>query len=575
MNLSRAFKLTELPLPADKAQTPAVPTGDGEAVSADQAQWAARPATRAAPLESPDAVATSFLGFDASLLDEMSQARQDLDELQNARRVEPHHGWFASLVEFFKHPWIAATFAASMLRMVLRRWIRHHPGQIPRLLETLLWPALLVFLCFVSNPDNPYYIDDGFPWPWLGPWLIGLRYGVSYGAVAALGLLGSWALLAYQSDFPRLYFLGGAIATLIAGEFGSYWRSQVLRSKETLHFLNDKVERLTRRLYLVKLSHDELEYEMVDRPGTLRESLIELRVLMDRHTRENPLETTGLPGAQDMLNFVVQHCRIESAAMYSVRMEPTIALTRVAIAGRMPDPANDDPMVVRALEFGYQVHLQDALMNSASNRQLIAATPLISSERQPFGLIAIGSMPFTALTTDNLQTIAVLVESYADYLRLSLNASTIMDQWPEAPRGLSGEFAWLSRLFNEFSLTSRCVVWRVRHSREQEMLDEVQQLHSRGETAWRWPLDRITQLGQPCVIALVPFSNTAGVRIYKQRIFDNMDRSFGDLGPDQLTAFDFAVGRENSFARLRWLVEGDKRDATSGMPPPQKKTAKT
>lgn len=485
-------------------------------------------------------------------------------DAQSVLPGEARNGWLAWWLRFFSRPWVATLFVVGMLRLVLRRWIRHHPGLLSRVLETLLWPVLFVFFCFISNPDNPFYINEGFPWPWLGPWLIGLRYGVGYGAAAALGLLGSWALLASSpsaaAQFPRLYFLGGAIATLIAGEFGSYWRMHVLRLQESLHFLNDKVERLTRRLYLVKLSHDELEYEMVDRPGTLRESLIELRVLMDRHTRENPLEEVGLPGAQFMLDFVVQHCRIESAAMYAVRMEPTIELTRVAVAGRMRDPANDDPMVVRALESGYQVHLQDALMESAPSHQLIAATPLISSERLPFGLVAIGSMPFTALTTDNLQTIAVLVESYADYLRLSLNASDILHQWPDAPRGLAGEFAWLSRLFNEFGLASRCVVWRVRHAREQEMLGEVLQLHSRGETAWRWPLDSKVQSGKPCVIALVPFTDAAGVRIYKQRIFDSMDRSFGDLGVDQLNAFDFALGRENSFARLRWLVEGDKQD---------------
>ena len=477
---------------------------------------------------------------------------------------EVRTGWPAKWARFVKRPWIATLFAVGLLRMVLRRWIRHHPGLLSRTLETALWPALFVFLCVISNPDNPFYINEGFPWPWLGPWLIALRYGVGYGAAAALGLLATWAVLAGSPQFPRLYFLGGAIATLIAGEFGSFWRLQVLRLQESQHFLNDKVERLTRRLYLVKLSHDELEYEMVDRPGTLRESLIELRVLMDRHTRENPLEAIGLTGAQFMLDFLVQHCRIESAAMYSVRMEPTIELTRVAVTGRMRDPANDDPMVVRALESGYQVHLQDALMETAPGNQLIAATPLISSERQPFGLVAIGSMPFTALTTDNLQTIAVLIESYADYLRLSLNASDILSQWPDAPRSLTGEFAWLARLFNEFGLASRCVVWRVQHAREQEMLDEVLQLHSRGETAWRLPVDRKSKNHKPCVIALVPFSDAAGVRIYKQRIFDNMDRSFGDLGADQLKAFDFALGRENSFARLRWLVEGDPKDDLLG-----------
>lgn len=455
-------------------------------------------------------------------------------------------------------PWLLAKRLVVLARFMVQRWIRHHPGLVSRVLETALWPALLVALSWYSHPDNPFYINEGFPWPWLGPWLIGLRYGVSYGAAASVGLLAAWALLAPVGDFPRLYFLGGAIATLVAGEFGSYWRMQMLRLQESLRYLNDKVERLTRRLYLVKLSHDELEYEMVDRPGTLRESLIELRALMDNITQHASASATELPGAQQMLEFVMAQCRIESAAIYTVRMDPVIQLKRVATAGGMLEPSPDDPMIERALESGHQVHLQDALLDVSERKQLIAVTPLMSSAGQPFGLLAIGSMPFTALTTDNLQTIAVLLESYADYLRLSLNASELLPQWPDAPRGLAGEFGWLSRLRQEFGLSSRCVVWRIRHVREHEMLDQLQQLHSRGETAWRWPPNGVVQQrrSQPCVIALVPFTEAAGVHIYKQRIFDSMDREFGDLSAEQLHAFDFSLGRDNGFARLRWLAEG-------------------
>ena len=121
------------------------------------------------------------------------------------------------------------------------------------MLETALWPALFVALAWYSNPGNPFYIDEGFPWPWLGPWLIGLRYGVVYGAAASVGLWASWVVLtqwlgytmdqvvAQPTQFPRLYFLGGAIATVIAGEFGSYWRMQITRLQESKNFLNDKV----------------------------------------------------------------------------------------------------------------------------------------------------------------------------------------------------------------------------------------------------------------------------------------------------------------------------------------------
>jgi hypothetical protein len=463
--------------------------------------------------------------------------------------------WRNPLLRPFAVGWIVLRRLVALVRVVVHRWIRYHSGFVGRVLETLLWPLLFVYLAWASNPGNPFYIDQGFPWPWLGPWLIALRYGVGYGAVAGFGLLGLWAVMQPDAVFPRLYFLGGAITLLITGEFGGYWRLRVHRLLEGQRFLDDKVERLTRRLYLLKASHDELEYEMVDRPGTLREALIDLRVLMDRFTRENPGKLHALPGAQTILDFVVHHCRVESAAIYEVRMEPVLRLTRVAQAGRMDDPLPDDPMIIKALESGHQVHLQDALLEKVQRAALIAATPLLDAERQPIGVMVIGNMPFTALTADNLQTVAVLLESYADYLRLSISAGELLAVWPEAPRGLAGEFGWLNRLRLSYGLESRCVVWRTDHVRSREILAEIMELHSRGETAWHWPLDPSRQQGQPCVIVLVPFTDPAGLRVYKQRIFDGIDRHFGEVDPRQLSAFDFELGRPQGFARLRSLAE--------------------
>ena len=455
--------------------------------------------------------------------------------------------------------WLVVSRFYGVLRFILQRWIRRYPGLLSRVLESALWPAVVVYLCWLSYPANPFYIDDGFPWPWVGPWLIALRYGVGYGFASVVGLLVTWSLVASVPDFPRLYFLGGAIVTLIAGEFGSYWRMRMTRLQESLDFLNDKVQRITRRLYLVKLSHDELEYEMVDRPGTLRESLIQLRVLMDGQTRTGAAQSTSMPGAQVMLDFIVQQCRVDSAAIYSVRMEPHLELTQVATAGGMEAVRSDDPIIVHALETGHSVHLQDALMALSKRKQIIAVTPMISTQGQPFGLLAIGGMPFTSLNNENLQTIAVLLESYSDYLRLTLQANEILADWPEAPRSLAGEFAWLNRLRLNFGQPSRCAVWRIQHAREQEMLNHLHELHSRGETAWRWPVGR-TDLSQaqskPCVIALVPFTDEAGMRVYTQRIFDSMAKSFPDLSAEQLDVHDFALGQADSFAYLRSLAEG-------------------
>nr|WP_279343777.1 PelD GGDEF domain-containing protein [Variovorax terrae] len=164
-------------------------------------------------------------------------------------------------------------------------------------------------------------------------------------------------------------------------------------------------------------------------------------------------------------------------------------------------------------------------------------------------------MPFTALTGENLQTVAVLLESYADYLRLTRQAGDLTTLWPAAPRGLAGEFAWLARLRGEYGLESHCVVWRAQHERQQDIIEEIQQLHSRGETAWHWPTERGDANLTPCIIALVPFASPAAVRVYKHRIMHGVQRVFGDLPANQLLAFDFAISDEAMFGNLRSVVE--------------------
>jgi hypothetical protein len=112
--------------------------------------------------------------------------------------------WRNPLLRPFAVGWIVLRRLVALVRVVVHRWIRYHSGFVGRVLETLLWPLLFVYLAWASNPGNPFYIDQGFPWPWLGPWLIALRYGVGYGAVAGFGLLGMWAVMQPDAVYSRV-----------------------------------------------------------------------------------------------------------------------------------------------------------------------------------------------------------------------------------------------------------------------------------------------------------------------------------------------------------------------------------
>jgi hypothetical protein len=81
--------------------------------------------------------------------------------------------------------------------------------------------------------------------------------------------VGGWLL----SPFPRLYFLGGFILVLLTGEFSGLWMRRVRRAETLSNYLDERLERLTEQYYLLRLSHDRLEQELLTRPLTLRDAL--------------------------------------------------------------------------------------------------------------------------------------------------------------------------------------------------------------------------------------------------------------------------------------------------------------
>ena len=53
-------------------------------------------------------------------------------------------------------------------------------------LETLLITAFFLAFSVWHRPDDPFYLTGNFPWPVLGPLLVGLRYGFFMALISAL-----------------------------------------------------------------------------------------------------------------------------------------------------------------------------------------------------------------------------------------------------------------------------------------------------------------------------------------------------------------------------------------------------
>jgi polysaccharide biosynthesis protein PelD len=490
------------------------------------------------------------------------------DFLNDTKRAMPA-GWMR--VVWYKRPFVIAWVFVVVMWGYVRRgalavrwaagfWLRRRPGLLVQAAEVLLWPPFFIALSWYSNFANPFYINEGFPWPWLGVWLIALRYGALAGAVATILLLAAWYAIAPVATFPRLYFLGGAILTLICGEFGSLWGARSVRFREASAYQEDKIERLTRRLYLLKVSHDELEYELVDRPGTLRDALVELRALLDAASGE----TGKLPGATAIMEFLSRYCQIEAGALYAYIDGPTPVLIERARVGEVIPPNALDPMVVRAVETGQAVHLQEELMDKSRKLSLLAVAPVRDSRGNTIGILTVRRMPFLALNPDNLRTIWVLLQSYAEYLRLSHTARDTTRDWPESPMSLRHEFAWLQRLQLDHGMQSWCVLWRCQSAQALQVLEHIQREHTASEMAWLLQSNRHVVL-----VSLLAFVDTAQVKIQEQRMQDSLARSFaGQLPADAAWAEHIWLGSADAWTTLRQRVEQAQSTSEAARPSP-------
>lgn len=493
---------------------------------------------------------------------------QTLEAVRRQERARPGdrvHGrwvrWRMAVRIVTRASWEYAGQFAGALRWLMRRWLNQNPGRLTQMAEVVLWPLALISLSWWTHPANPLYVNEGFPWPWLGTWLVALRYGVLAGVVGVLEMLLAWWLSG--TELPRLYFLGGAIATLLAGEFGGFWGTRTRRYKESVDYLNEKIERLTRRLYLLKLSHDELEYEMVDRPGTLRDALMGLRELMEQERRKSTRLSDGvrqLPAAKAMLTLLAHYTQVEAAGMYLIRKGPVPELDMVAKIGPARAPQVTDFMVLQAVQTRQSVHVQDAELDHIDRNSCLLVAPLLDEEGEAFGLLAVNRMPFMGVHHDNLRHIWVLVQAYSEYLRSNRLGEEYAELWPKAPLDLRQEFARLSHLNLHHGIESHCIVWRIFSRRAPVIAEHLRQAHHGGELVWLFRTGEEVRL-----VSLFVFADVGHVAVAITRILEAA-RQRGGLSAEaiaKVSTEEISLGLPRAYELM--VNELNARDADSSL----------
>lgn len=390
--------------------------------------------------------------------------------------------------------------------------------------ETLAAPLLAVGLGLWLSPLDPFWVAAGFPWAWLAPVVVSLRYGSLAGIAAGGVLVLAWLTLAAAgwplAPFPRLYFLGGFILVMLTGEFTSLWLARARRAETLQAYLDERLERLTEQYYLLRLSHDKLEQELLTRPMTLRDAL-------GRLVSDQAPETR----AQALMELLAQYCQLERAALYPIH-DGVLGLEPLARVGE-PFPLDPlDPLVRHALDHERLAHVRDLTGETGSRYRVVA--PAAAKGEAASLLLVVERLPFLALHEETLQSLELLLGYYADGLAMARLAAPILARYPDCPPRFALELERLHRLTLSNGIASSLMVFRFSPQALAADLPRVLARQSRG-----LDLEWFVAGSQPRLLVMLPLTGEAGAEGYTRRI----ERWLAERGGGSLTDAGVSIER--------------------------------
>ncbi|MGS0743492.1 PelD GGDEF domain-containing protein [Glaciimonas sp. GG7] len=420
--------------------------------------------------------------------------------------------------------------------------------------------AIIVIMLALGNllaPNDPLLLHHNFPYGWIVPLILALRYGSLLGVLSGLAVVGGWFFLyagfnplspisGAEPLFPRDFFLGGFLLLFIAGQYGDIWAGRLARSNVVNGYLSDRLSALTKNHFLLRLSHERLENDLLAKPTTLRDTLAQLRSLV----LTDSARTTELPSAAELLQLAAQVCQLETAALYAVT-NGNVSNSAAASVGLPFECDTDDPLFKMCMGRKTLVHIQTPELQADAKTRYVACVPVLSGTDDLIGIVLIKHMPFLSLHYENLQYLLVLLGYYADGARHAEATKKVLNATPACPPEFALDYVRLARLQKDTGVESHILALRFgTHDMQEILVTHVARGIRALDMAWQLNIGESKVL-----IILIPLSGTNAVAGYLLRVEEGMRANFGaDFGQAQVTVQSLRVGAENGDDALQRLL---------------------
>ncbi len=422
--------------------------------------------------------------------------------------------------------------------------------EMEKWLESLLITVAMLAFGYYFNWPDPFFVKAQFPWIWFAPLLIALRYGIAPGMVS-VALICSSCLLMQRSgllagEFPTTFMLGGVMLTLISGQFSNLWNQRLRRSDLLSSHAQERFEQLSRSYFMVRLSHDRLEQNLIIRPVTLRDAMVDLRALLSRQGGGINSET-----ASALISILVHYCSLESAAIYLMDERGWMQKTAVAACGRGAGYKPDDLLLQAAVESNNIAYQSASRLRDDENSAYLVAAPMKTSSGRLIGVLLVSEMPFLSLQRETLQILGVLLAYASDQTEAAQDARRVLAVFQDCPAMFASELIKMVRLKHDLDVDSSLVVLNIAPTPHMEDVCIALERQQRGlDHGWRRSLGWGAQF-----VTLMPFSGLAAVDGYRMRVNDMLRKKFDIvIGEGDVTISSASVSADDSLKQLAELL---------------------
>lgn len=398
--------------------------------------------------------------------------------------------------------------------------------------ETVLLTALAVGLGLWFAPDDPLQVH-GFPWPMLAPLLVGLRYGfvkalISAGfLVAAVLLLRQSGLPAYES-MPAAWIIGVLVTSMVVGEFRDLWDRRLQRLQMANEYRQYRLDEFTRAHQILRVSHDRLELRIAGSDQSLRSSLL---ILRERLRELKPQGDPLVALAQPIITLLGQYGSLGVAGLYAYRhgqLDPK----PLATLGDMDELDPRDRMVQLCIHKGDLISIREEFLDGGDQgtfSSLQVCVPLIDTEDNILGILAIRQMPFFVFNDRTLSLLALLAGHVADMLCSDEAALRLSDSDAQS---FSQQLRRSLIDVEQHDLTASLCMFELN-----EPDPELLSMFADSQRGLDLQIKLRNNRGNDCILVLMPLTTTEGQQGYLARLQHHIN---GRLGRN-LTLEDLGV----------------------------------